>query len=70
MRYFNTGSRFQFIKNIATFFLVILLSSPNISYAAGLITKRISSDDGLSNSAISVIHKDSTGVMWFGTWDD
>ena len=69
MKYLNSGSSFLFIKNIATFFLVILLSSSHISYAAGLIIKKISSDDGLSNSAISVIHKDSTGVMWFGTWD-
>jgi signal transduction histidine kinase/ligand-binding sensor domain-containing protein/DNA-binding response OmpR family regulator len=29
----------------------------------------LSNEDGLSNSAITCIHKDSEGLMWFGSWD-
>lgn len=31
--------------------------------------KRIDNDDGLSNSAVTAILKDSEGYLWFGTWD-
>ena len=34
-----------------------------------LTTKKLSSMDGLSNSAITVLHQDSMGIMWIGTWD-
>lgn len=29
----------------------------------------LSNEDGLSNSAITCIHQDSDGLMWFGSWD-
>lgn len=32
-------------------------------------TKYISSRNGLSNSSVTCIYKDSEGYMWFGTWD-
>lgn len=38
-------------------------------HSADIMSSKLSSYDGLSNSAISFIYKDSTGVMWFGTWD-
>lgn len=53
----------------ATLLVFAVYSLFGSAKASGLITKKISSNDGLSNSAISVIHKDSTGIMWFGTWD-
>lgn len=56
-------------KFFTQFIAIFLLTSPVFVNASGLVVKKISSNDGLSNSAISVIHKDSTGVMWFGTWD-
>ena len=29
----------------------------------------LSNEEGLSNSAVTCIHQDAEGVMWFGTWD-
>lgn len=31
--------------------------------------RQITNEDGLSNSAVNSIFKDSRGFMWFGTWD-
>lgn len=53
------------IRNLV---FIVLFTTVN-GFAAGLSFKKITSSDGLSNSAISVIHKDSSGIMWFGTWD-
>ena len=69
MRIFKQKSEYWRIKFVVAFFICITLTCNNFLSASGLITKKISSNDGLSNSAISVIHKDSSGVMWFGTWD-
>ncbi len=33
------------------------------------LSLHLSSEDGLSNSAITCIHQDSDGLMWFGSWD-
>ncbi len=57
------------VKNFIIFYLIIICSSLTPLFASGFTTKKISSSDGLSNSAITVIHKDSFGIMWFGTWD-
>ena len=46
-------------------FLFILLST--VSSRAD--TRFISSRNGLSNSSINCIYKDSDDLMWFGTWD-
>jgi len=69
MRYLKHSLGIRTAKFI--FYILCLLPvalSGNLN-ATGLITRKLSSNDGLSNSAISVIHKDSAGVMWFGTWD-
>lgn len=29
----------------------------------------LTNNDGLSNSSINIIHQDSKGLLWFGTWD-
>lgn len=34
-----------------------------------LIFRNITNNDGLSNSSITCIFQDSTGLMWFGSWD-
>ncbi|MGC4235817.1 MAG: two-component regulator propeller domain-containing protein [Niabella sp.] len=34
-----------------------------------LIYKQITNEEGLSNSSINCIYQDSSGLMWFGTWD-
>ena len=51
-----------------TFLIIFLIS-------AGLLTARnydisiLTNNDGLSNSSINTIHQDSSGLLWFGTWD-
>jgi signal transduction histidine kinase/ligand-binding sensor domain-containing protein/CheY-like chemotaxis protein/AraC-like DNA-binding protein len=32
-------------------------------------TVRITSEQGLSNSAVNTVYRDSRGYMWFGSWD-
>lgn len=58
-----------FIDKLICFTGILLLPLLLTSFTSGLTIKTISSNDGLSNSAISVIYRDSTGIMWFGTWD-
>ena len=55
-------------KLFVTSILIMSLMYSTLS-ACVYINQKISSTDGLSNSAISIIHKDSNGVMWFGSWD-
>ena len=46
------------------FFLVTtLLSAKNYDIS------NLTNNDGLSNSSINVIKQDSSGLVWFGTWD-
>ncbi|MBN2347809.1 MAG: response regulator [Bacteroidales bacterium] len=33
------------------------------------IPMNLSNEDGLSNSAITCIHQDAEGLLWFGSWD-
>lgn len=33
------------------------------------IYQQITNEDGLSNSSINCVYQDSSGLMWFGTWD-
>lgn len=48
----------------------LLLMMFNLStLCSNLTTSKLSSMDGLSNSAISAIHQDASGVLWIGTWD-
>ncbi|MBN2412631.1 histidine kinase [candidate division KSB1 bacterium] len=50
------------------FFLCIIIPSFNISaQEQELVFKKISVDEGLSQSKINCIHQDSRGFMWFGT---
>lgn len=51
---------------IKTIFFCLAIST---LHGANIRSVKLSSIDGLSNSAISVIHKDSTGILWIGTWD-
>lgn len=69
MRYKRNSGRILTTGLIINFLFILSAVSTDGLNASGMITKIISSNDGLSNSAISVIHKDSSGVMWFGTWD-
>ena len=50
------------------FLLCIFIPSANIqAQEYELVFKKISVDDGLSQSKINCIHQDSRGFMWFGT---
>lgn len=50
-------------------FVVLLSLVAQYGVAARLLYDRITNDEGLSNSSINVIFRDSRGYMWFGTWD-
>jgi len=50
------------------FCILILVCNINL-ISASLKSIKLSSNDGLSNSSISTIYKDSSGLMWIGTWD-
>jgi len=69
MKYLKHISIYLSSKLLVLGTLLLFVSMFNALFAMKLITKKISINDGLSQSGISVIHKDSTGLMWFGTWD-
>jgi len=49
---------------IIIFFLAsVLLSAKNYDITS------LTNNDGLSNSSINTINQDSSGLLWFGTWD-
>ena len=48
---------------IISFLETTLLSAKNYDVS------NLTNNDGLSNSSINVINQDSSGLLWFGTWD-
>ncbi|MEE9431129.1 MAG: two-component regulator propeller domain-containing protein [Melioribacteraceae bacterium] len=56
------------MQKIIKIFLVLLLFT-SYSFAQIKIHKTISIDDGLVDNAVSCIHQDSKGFIWFGTYD-
>lgn len=50
-------------------FVVLLSLVAQSSLAARILYDRITNDEGLSNSSVNVIFRDSRNYMWFGTWD-
>ena len=48
---------------IIFFFSTVLLSARNYDISS------LTNNDGLSNSSINTINQDSSGLLWFGTWD-
>lgn len=56
---------------LALLLLFGLLQWPNKSDAIppSHIYQQITNEDGLSNSSINCVYQDSSGLMWFGTWD-
>lgn len=47
----------------------LVFSDSNISNNGGINFKRITIDDGLSQTTVEYIYQDSDGYMWFGTDD-
>jgi signal transduction histidine kinase/ligand-binding sensor domain-containing protein/CheY-like chemotaxis protein/AraC-like DNA-binding protein len=56
-------------KHLILTLIISLLTGITFISQASIKSNKLSSIDGLSNSAISVIHKDSSGILWIGTWD-
>ena len=48
---------------ILSFLVTTLLPAKNYDVS------NLTNNDGLSNSSINVINQDSSGLLWFGTWD-
>jgi len=48
---------------IISFLVTTLLPAKNYDVS------NLTNNDGLSNSSINVINQDSSGLLWFGTWD-
>lgn len=59
------------MKKLIYIFLVHAFCVVQVLGAGSTIwrSSHITNEDGLSNSAINTIFKDSRGFMWFGTWD-
>jgi len=51
-----------------TFLLIFFLSTILLS-ARNYDVSNLTNNDGLSNSSINTINQDSSGLLWFGTWD-
>ena len=56
-----------FCKYFSIFLLVVITSSGIIAQPADTKFEHISLEQGLSQSIINTIMKDSKGFMWFGT---
>src|ERR1035437_5340571 len=52
-------------NNCLLLFLFVTLSLKAVNYDISNLTN----NDGLSNSSINTINQDSSGLLWFGTWD-
>ncbi len=48
---------------LISFLIPFLLSAKNYDVS------NLTNNDGLSNSSINIINQDSSGLLWFGTWD-
>ena len=60
------------LRIISTLFIFMSVSSAfgNLDEASQVWqTIQITNEQGLSNSAVNTIYKDSHGFVWFGTWD-
>lgn len=63
----------KFKKIIFTIFMIFIIneslvfSDSNISNNGGINFKRITIEDGLSQTTVEYIYQDSDGYMWFGT---
>ena len=64
-------ARMRFLLNNYAIVFWVLFICPGICTAQEpkLVFKKISTDQGLSNSTIETIFQDSRGFMWFGTRD-
>ena len=63
--------RVRTYRRIVALLLFALLSHTGFagSIPPSLIYQQITNEAGLSNSSINCIYQDSSGLMWFGTWD-
>ncbi|MCI2121896.1 MAG: response regulator [Bacteroidales bacterium] len=50
--------------------VILLFSIQAIAlWGSGYDIDKLTNSDGLSNSSVNTIFQDSSGLMWFGTWD-
>jgi streptogramin lyase len=57
-------------KYLRLYFLFhFILAVPVSSYSQNYTIKTFTTDNGLSHNSVRAMASDSTGFMWFGTWD-